>query len=136
MIIEVVEVKIRKGTGSKGDWVNTSLKATDKKWYSTFCEGAEHITKGNRIDIDPTQNEQGYWNFESFTIVDKVDAKEPVPVEKIRVDRGDSKNRAFSLSYAKDYHCARIRAGVVKDIPETEIIATAILFESYLDKGG
>ena len=80
------------------------------------------------------------FKFVKDELAQKVDVTKPVPVKEIRVDKkpdvGNGKNRSFALAYAKDYHSARIRAGIVKDVTEAHIIATAILFESYLDKGG
>lgn len=55
-------------------------------------------------------------------------APKPTPQAK-----PEPKNRAFSLSYAKDIACAKIQMG--GSMTPTEILHMAELFTSYLDSG-
>ena len=149
MIVTVKKVFKKQKKDGSGDYdVATLVDENGKEHTFGIWEDKHLYVEGNVLDIN-TEKKGNFLNITSVEsasaeLAEKVDtlkiiATEPVPVDKIRVDKkpeSDGRNRSFALAYAKDYHCARIRAGVIKDIPESEIIATAILFESYLDKGG
>jgi len=72
-----------------------------------------------------------YWNVVGVELVK--DGIERQAIEKVRVEMGDSKNRAFALSYSKDVTVARIAQG--KDEDYIQIIIRADSFCSYLDSG-
>lgn len=142
MLVTVKWVGKKPKKGGSGEYDATIL-VDEKGHESTFgiFQDKQLYVEGAVLDIT-VEKKGNFWNIVSVKSAKKepavkVDVTKPVPVESFRTDRkGNGQNRSFALSYAKDYHCARIRAGVIKDIPESKIIATAILFESYLDKGG
>jgi len=65
---------------------------------------------------------------------DSTPPKADLPQRVIHAPKTDSKNRAFSLSYAKDWCIACKQAG--EEVKTTHIISIAKIFESYLDSGG
>ncbi len=143
MLVTVKWVGKKQKKDGSGDYDAATLvdeRGKDKTFG--IWDNKQLYIEGAVLEVVIEKNDAGFQNIVSVEsankeLAAKVDATKPVPVEEIRTDKkSDGKNRSFALSYSKDYHCARIRAGAVKDIPESEIIATAILFESYLDKGG
>jgi len=53
--------------------------------------------------------------------------------KKVQEKMGDNKNRAFALSYAKDWCIAKAQLG--KELTYADVVMVATVFEAYLNTG-
>ncbi len=106
-------LKVKKGLGGK----------LEAKWEALQVGRAYSFTMGLYKDKYPFVAD----------LEEVKDIMKKKAIEEVQQQIGDSKNRAFSLSYSKDYHIARMGQGT--KVTEADILVTAKLFESYLDTG-
>ena len=134
-------IKIKGTTGDGKETTKSIFNNLKDKW---------HLLKQNAT-LDFKMEKKGqFWNVVDISaITDKLPPpQEPkiLPEHKAEIEKakstvepnavavkGDSKNRSFALSYAKDISCALIAAG--KPASAISTIDIAVLFESYLDNG-
>ena len=127
--------------GTRGSYwkVSTSPALIPKKALFIHDEGqVQALEKDKHYSFVYDTNEKGFINIESFEEVIDVHADEP---KQTTQHTGDSKSKAFALSYAKDavkdVYCAKIRAG--HDVPDlgqmaNDIVTMAGTFVAVLDK--
>ena len=72
--------------------------------------------------------------YRADSVEGELPEKKPSPKEKPKIKQGDSKNGAFSLSYAKDMVVATLSPEKPLTVSHARtVIKIARLFESYLD---
>ena len=123
--------------GTKGTYwkVSTSPALIPKKGVFIHDEGQiQALEKDKFYNFTYSTNEKGFINIEGFEEV--VDVNEDMIKEK-PASRGDGKNRAFALAYAKDavkeIYSAKI--GAKQEVPELDKMANDIMLmaKSFVD---
>lgn len=68
--VTIAEVAVKKGTNTKGDWVNTRIKDTEGNWYGSFNKQASELQMGQVVTFNPIVKGSNT-NFEKWAMSDQ-----------------------------------------------------------------
>ena len=111
----------------------------DGKKYGIFDQA-----KWNLFGVNAAVNLIGEYKGQFFNVSGVESMRDALPVVKTAAETlvtpsepiskpTSGKNRAFALSYAKDWCIAQNQKG--KELRVTDVISAAVLFEGYLENG-
>ena len=135
MITKLVTVKSTEQKMSAKNTPYLSVVLTDEKGkdatFSIFDQSTwELYSDGAPLQIE-MEKQGNFWNITKAEPVKDVFKQEAM--KEVRQEANDGKSRAFALSYAKDFHIARMQAGVETGV--INVLRTAKIFEDYLETG-